>query len=99
MDATDVYRRIFHVREVVPVHEAGCFTLLYPEWVPDFLSPEPQIELLSGLAISAKGQKLSWRRDSVNVYAFFVEVPSAPIELEIQFQYLAPTDSNRFGWR
>ena len=40
VDATDVAKRIFRVREVIPV-KAGPLTLLYPEWIPGYHAPSP----------------------------------------------------------
>ena len=34
VDATDVARRIFRVRQTVPVQGPGTMTLLYPKWLP-----------------------------------------------------------------
>jgi predicted metalloprotease with PDZ domain len=95
VDATDVIRRIFSVRQSIPVSGGGRFTLVYPEWLPGFHAPKAQIELLSALTISAAGQKLSWRRDPVNVYAFHVQVPEGISTLDVRFQYLAPTDGSQ----
>ncbi|OZA72841.1 MAG: hypothetical protein B7X77_11040, partial [Caulobacter sp. 39-67-4] len=39
VDATDLDRKIFQIRQTVPVAKAGKFTLLYPQWVPGGHSP------------------------------------------------------------
>ena len=75
VDASDVGRGIFRVRERVPVAQAGPMTLLYPEWLPGKHAPRGAINLLSGIEIGAGGKPMTWRRDPVNVYAFHVDVP------------------------
>jgi hypothetical protein len=70
VDATDVLRRIFHVREIVQVASSGPFTLLYTEWLPGFHSPQAPIDLMAGLTVTANGRRVLWQRDPVNVYAF-----------------------------
>src|ERR1700747_2341387 len=42
VDATDVTRHIFRVRETIPV-ESGALTLLYPKWVPGTHAPAGRI--------------------------------------------------------
>jgi hypothetical protein len=48
VDATDVTRCIFQVRQTIPVAKTGAMTLLYPKWIPGFHSPAAAIELLAG---------------------------------------------------
>jgi predicted metalloprotease with PDZ domain len=93
VDATDLDRRIFTVRETIPVDGGGPLTLFYPEWLPGYHSPQTPIELLGGLEITAGAERLSWRRDPVRVYAFHIEVPEGVRELEARFQFLSPTSS------
>lgn len=89
VDATDTLRRVFRVRETIPV-QAGPVTLLYPEWIPGNHRPSGQIEKLAGLVITANGKRLEWTRDQYDVYAFKVEVPQGVTELVAEFQYLSP---------
>jgi predicted metalloprotease with PDZ domain len=89
VDATDVAHRIFRVREVVPA-QPGPLTLLYPQWLPGNHSPSGPIDKLAGLVVSANGKTLPWKRDTLNVYAFHVEVPQGAGSVEVAFQYLSP---------
>ncbi|RXR08843.1 M61 family metallopeptidase [Pseudoxanthomonas composti] len=89
VDATDTLRRVFRVRETIPV-QPGPVTLLYPEWIPGNHRPSGQIEKLAGLVITANGKRLEWTRDQYDVYAFKVEVPQGVTELVAEFQYLSP---------
>jgi predicted metalloprotease with PDZ domain len=95
VDASDVERRIFRVRERIPVAQAGPLTLLYPEWHPGKHAPRGPINLLSGIEIRARGEPLPWRRDPVNVYAFHVDVPAGADALDLQFQFVSPTQTNQ----
>ncbi|MET0290385.1 MAG: tetratricopeptide repeat protein [Pseudoxanthomonas sp.] len=89
IDATDTLRRVFRVRETIPV-QAGPVTLLYPEWIPGNHRPSGQIEKVAGLVITANGKRLAWTRDQYDVYAFKVDVPQGVTELVAEFQYLSP---------
>jgi predicted metalloprotease with PDZ domain len=95
VDASDVQRGIFRVRESVPVAQVGAMTLLYPQWLPGKHAPRGAINLLSGIEISAGGKSLEWRRDPVNVYAFHVDVPDAARALDLTFQFVSPTQTNQ----
>jgi predicted metalloprotease with PDZ domain len=95
IDASDVTRGIFRVRERVPVAGPGPVTLLYPEWHPGKHAPRGPINLLSGLEIRADGEQLAWRRDPVNVFAFHVDVPAGASALDLTFQFVSPTQSNQ----
>ncbi|MGH8140100.1 MAG: M61 family metallopeptidase [Steroidobacteraceae bacterium] len=86
VDLTDLDRRIFSVRESIPV-KPGRLTLLYPEWLPGNHAPRGPIDDLAGLTISAGGRNIEWIRDPVNVYAFHVEVPPGASRLDLQFQF------------
>jgi predicted metalloprotease with PDZ domain len=95
VDASDVARGIFRVRERIPVAQAGPLTLLYPEWLPGKHAPRGAINLLSGLEIRAGGELLPWRRDPVNVYAFHIDVPAGTAALDLAFQFVSPTQTNQ----
>ena len=88
VDATDLNRRIFRVRETIPA-QPGRLTLLYPQWLPGKHSPAGPIDKLAGLVITANGQRLPWVRDQFNVYAFHVDVPAGASEVVAEFQFLS----------
>ena len=94
VDATDVARGIFRVRETIPVARAGRITLLFPKWVPGNHAPTARIERLAGLVISAGGRRLHWTRDAVDMHAFHVDVPRNVTALDVRFEYLSPTGSD-----
>jgi predicted metalloprotease with PDZ domain len=95
VDATDVARRIFRARAVIPVVSGGPMTLLYPKWLPGFHAPQAPIELLAGLEIHAAGEALRWIRHPVTVNAFTVDVPDGATSIEASFQFLSPTESDQ----
>ena len=95
VDASDTDRRIFRVRETIPVQRAGPMTLLYPQWLPGNHAPRGPIAQLGGLVIRANGQVIPWRRDPVEVYAFHLDVPAGVSALDLQFEYLTPTDGDQ----
>ncbi len=91
VDATDIDQHIFRVRQSIPVAGAGRTTLLMPQWLPGNHAPRGQIEKLAGLVIRAGDQELTWKRDTVDVYAFHVDVPAGIAALDVSFQFLSAT--------
>jgi len=90
VDASDVGRRVVHVRE--SLSGIGPDTvLLYPKWLPGAHAPEGTIDRLAGLQISAGGRRVSWTRDPADVWAFRIHPPSGTRQVDIEFTYLAPT--------
>lgn len=95
IDASDIGRRIFHVRETIPVEGGKKVTLLYPKWLPGSHSPTGRIEAMAGLTIEGNGARLPWRRDPVDVYAFHVDVPAGVTTLDVAFQFLTALEGGQ----
>jgi predicted metalloprotease with PDZ domain len=95
VDLTDTARRIWRVKETIPVAQAGPLTLLYPQWLPGKHAPRGAIDKLAGLAIKADGKVIPWVRDTVDVYAFHLNVPAGVREITAEFQFLTPTAPNQ----
>ena len=95
VDATDIARHIFQVRETIPVQGGSHAVLLYPKWLPGHHSPVGRIEALAGLIIKANGVRVTWRRDPVDVYAFHVDVPQGATQLDIEFQFLSAIEGGQ----
>jgi predicted metalloprotease with PDZ domain len=93
VDATDVTRHIFRVKESIPV-QSGPLTLFYPKWHPGNHAPTGRIDALAGLVIQANGRRVEWVRDTVDIYAFHVNVPSGATTLDLEFQFLSAGDGN-----
>jgi predicted metalloprotease with PDZ domain len=92
VDATDVAHRVFSIREEIPV-QAGALRLYYPQWLPGNHGPRGPVDLIGGLRFSANGTSLPWRRDPLDVYSFWVDVPAGASNLVAEFQYLSPMDT------
>jgi predicted metalloprotease with PDZ domain len=95
VDATDLDRRIFRIRETVPVTGPGPMILLYPQWVPGGHSPRNALHDMAGLVVRANGQVIPWTRDPVQVFAFHVTPPAGATSLEVEFQFLSPTATDQ----
>jgi predicted metalloprotease with PDZ domain len=94
VDATDIQRRVWRVREIVPV-QGRELTLLYPQWLPGNHAPRGTIDQLAGLIITAAGKTLAWQRDPVEVFAFRVPIPAGVRQIEIEFQVATPQGSDQ----
>ena len=95
VDATDLERRIFRVRETIPLAGPGPVTLLYPQWVPGGHTPRNPLYAIAGLTVRAGGQTIPWARDPVEVFAFHLTPPAGATSLEVEFQYLSPTATDQ----
>jgi predicted metalloprotease with PDZ domain len=91
VDLTNGNDRVLNVHETIPVR-SGEITLLYPQWLPGTHSPSNPVANLAGLVATADGKRLSWVRDHVNMWAFYIDVPKGATMLELNFQYLAPVN-------
>ena len=94
VDVTDVERRIFRVRQSIPVSQPEHHTLIFPKWLPGFHAPQAPIELFAGLAVSAAGEPLTWKRHPTTINAFHIDVPDGCGAIDVEFQFLSPTDSS-----
>jgi len=94
VDLSDVTHKVFHVHEHLPV-APGALTLLLPKWIQGNHAPWLDVASLAGLQLEADGRPLAWRRDPVEMAAFHVDVPAGVSSLELHFDYLAPTSSER----
>jgi len=90
VDASDVDRRIVHVKETISGLSADS-VLLYPKWLPGTHAPEGPIDRVAGLTMTAGAKTVSWTRDTVNVYAFRPHLSAGTSSLELRFDYLSPT--------
>ena len=95
VDATDVQQGIFKVKETIPVAQAGHMVLMMPKWLPGAHSPRGEIEKLAGLIITANGKRIEWTRDTVDVYAFHLNVPAGVKSIEANFQFISATRPNQ----
>ncbi len=92
VDATDLDHHVFRIHETVPVAGPGPLTLLYPKWIPGNHGPTGPLVDLADLTVHAGGIRVAWQRDTVDVYAFHIDVPQGASALEVDFQYVSPTE-------
>ena len=95
VDARQAPQKIFHARLTLPVMP-GPLTLVYPKWIPGEHGPTGPIVDVAGLKITVDGKPLTWRRDSVEMYAFHLDVPDDTESIDIALDYLSPPDSGGF---
>ncbi len=93
LDASRAADGIMVVREHIPA-AAGNFTIVYPEWIPGEHGPTGPLNDLAALRVFANGAALNWRRDSVDLYAFHLNVPAGADAIDVVFDVLmnAPDD-------
>ncbi len=92
VDATDLDRRIFRIRQSIPV-KPGPLTLLYSQWIMGNHAPRGPIYNYSGLRIMANGKPVQWTRDPADVYAFHVDVPAGAKSLDVEAQFLSAIEA------
>jgi predicted metalloprotease with PDZ domain len=95
VDATDITRGIFRVTETIPVAKAGPTVLLYPAWLPGKHAARGEIEKLAGLVFRANGKVIPWTRDTVDVFAFHLDVPQGAKTIEATFQFISATKADQ----
>ena len=95
VDASDLDHRIFKVREIIPVEGPGPLTLLFPEWLPGNHGPVGPVANLGGLVFTANGQRLEWVRDTLNTFAYHIEIPTGVTEVVAEFQHLSPLNDDQ----
>lgn len=92
-DITDLDRRIVSVRQTIPVAAPGPLTLLYPKFLPGNHADTGPIQLIAGVTVTANGQRIEWVRDTLEPYAFHLDIPAAVNEIEVAFQWLTQPDN------
>lgn len=90
VDATDTRHKVFRIRETIPVEPGSLITLLYPQWETASHAPTISVSHMAGLMIHACGERLDWKRDPYNTFAFHVQVPRDARSLDVEFQFLSP---------
>jgi predicted metalloprotease with PDZ domain len=85
VDAREAPRGIMSAHLELPV-SAGPLTLVYPKWLPGLHSPAGPLTSLAGPRFTAAGRVLPWRRDSVDLYAFHLDVPSGVSRLGVDLE-------------
>jgi predicted metalloprotease with PDZ domain len=87
VDAREAPRGILKSHLTLPV-AAGPLTLVYPKWLQGRHAPAGPITSLAGPRLKADGKPLAWRRDAVDPYVFYVEIPAGVSQLEADLEAL-----------
>lgn len=95
VDATDLDRKIFRIKETVPVARAGELVLLYPQWIPGNHAPSGPLMNYTGVRFSGNGKPLEWVRDPVNVFAYRVSVPEGVKQVDIEAQFVTAVEPSQ----
>jgi len=95
VDATDLARSIFKVRQTIPVVEPGRMILQLPKWLPGHHGPDGEIDKIAGVTFTANGQVLPWKRDPYELYAFVIDVPAGAASVEARFSFLSAINSRQ----
>ncbi len=94
VDATDIARAIFSVKQTIPVEAGRPLILLYPQWLPGKHGPRGALAEMTGLKIRSNGKLLEWTRDPVEVYAFHVDTPAGTKSVDVEFQFTSPVQGS-----
>ena len=89
VDATHAPRKIFHASLRIPA-TPGDLILYYPKWIPGEHAPDGPMVDLAGLFFRANGQKLKWRRDTLDGFTIHVDVPAGVSEVDAELDFLSP---------
>lgn len=95
IDATDITRGVYRVTQTIPV-AAGTtrLTVMLPQWLPGNHSPRGPLAELVDLQFFSGDQKLNWKRDPVEVFAFHVDVPQGAKEVIAKFIHTSPLQTS-----
>ena len=95
VDATNVQQAIYRVKQTIPVVHDGHMVLLMPAWLPGKHAARGEVEKQTGPKMSAGGKAVPWKRDTVDVWAFHVDVPRGAKQLDLEFQFVGATDPDQ----
>lgn len=91
VDASDAPRKIFHAHETIPV-KPGPLTVYYPKWIPGEHGPTGPVVDAAGLKFSSNGQDLPWKRDTLDMYTFHVNVPPGASTVDVDLDFVSPIE-------
>jgi predicted metalloprotease with PDZ domain len=80
-----------HVRQSVPA-QPGPLTLVFPRWLPGYHAPDSKPANLVSLVMTAKGERLRWRRDPVELDRFHIDVPAGASAVDVSFDFVLKSD-------
>src|SRR6201999_3643132 len=83
------------IRQTIPVAKTGDFVILFPKWVPGGHTPRNEIEKVIGLTVTGGGKPIAWTRDTVDMYAFHLDIPKGVKSIDVRFQYATATKGDQ----
>jgi predicted metalloprotease with PDZ domain len=89
VDAADVARKIVLSKLIIPA-KPGPLTLVYPKWIPGTHGPNGPVGNLGGLKVSAVGKPVPWKRNSLDRFAFEIDVPAGANSVVVELAYVPP---------
>lgn len=95
VDAREVESKRIHTEMTLAV-KPGPLTLVFAKWIPGEHGPTGPLESMIGLEFKAHGERLSWSRDPLNLYALRITVPSGIDHLEVSMDSGLATESGDF---
>jgi predicted metalloprotease with PDZ domain len=96
VDVSHAPEKVLRATEQIPV-APGSLTLAYPKWLPGEHGPTGPIADLTGIQFYAKGQRLTWRRDLVDMYAIQLTVPEGTSTLEARLELVMSAPPEGFS--
>ena len=94
IDATDTVRGAYRVTQTIPVTPGtNKLTLLLPQWLPGNHGPRGTMAELVDVQFFAGAQKLTWKRDPIEVFAFHIDVPRGTKVVTAKFIHTSPLQS------
>ena len=96
VDLTDAPRKILHAQLAIPV-QPGPLTLVYPQWIPGEHGPTGPIDNFAGIVFEVNGQAILWQRDSVDMFALHLTIPSGASTLDAHVDFLATAAPTGFS--
>lgn len=87
LDASLASRGIARVHETIPV-SGSAVKLVYPKWIPGEHGPTGPLNNLVSMHFSSNGKTLGWRRDTIDLYGFHVDVPAGATSIDADFTVL-----------
>ena len=95
IDATDITRGIYRVKQVVPVPQGATTLILQlPEWLPGNHGPRGSINQIADIRFKVNGKDVAWTRDPVEVFAFHVTLPAGAKAVEASFVHTSPLQTS-----
>src|SRR2546425_3492714 len=96
VDATEAPRKIYHAELTIPA-SPGPMTLFYPKWIPGEHAPTGPITDLAGLRITSGSRTVVWKLDSVELFAFHINVPPGASTIDVKLDFFSTPDAAGFS--